>query len=183
MSEIDSSLSRKAKKMLDKIRRIAKDRKQAEKEAFDKKAAKFRALIKKINEYALEMDELSKIVRELKENDLIPEVSSLICNDDLMNIAFSDRCWSCFGGNSILPELHNIDESIEEYERSLFYDFEECRFCICRKYAERTSSRCTDDWLVQKCIEHKAVAKALNDIVTGFPAYQKKVEKFVDNLR
>lgn len=182
MSENDISLSHKAKEMIDKIRRIAKDRKKAEQEAFDKKAAKYRRLLKQIRRYGPEISEVSAIVKELFRNELISAESGLICSPERGNIACSVRGWRCFGGN-ILPELNGKCENIEPHETSLFYDFVDERFCICRPYAENVCAKCTDEWLVKKCIEHNAIASALNDIATGFKAYKKKVLKFVDNLR
>ena len=183
MSKNDISLSHKAKEMIDKIRRIAGDREKAKKEAFEKKAAKYRRLLKQIRSYSQEMVEVSTIVRELVTNELISLESDLLCSSDRRNIACSARRWRCFGGYNILPELNGKYEDIEPHETSLFYDFINERFCVCKPYTENVYASCTDEWLIKKCIEHNAIASALNDIATGFKAYKKKVLKFVDNLR
>ena len=183
MSENDISLSHKAKEMIDKIRRIAKDRKKAEQEAFDKKAAKYRRLLKQIRSYSHEMVEVSTIVRELVTNELISLESDLLCSSERRNIACSARGWRCFGGNNIIPEFNGKCEGIGPHETSLFYDFVHERFCVCKPYTENVYASCTDEWLVKKCVECNSIASALNDIATGFKAYKKKVLKFVDNLR
>ena len=183
MSENDISLSHKANEMIDKIRRIAKDRKKAEQEAFDKKAAKYRRLLKQIRSYSPEMVEVSTIVRELVTNELISLESDLICSSERRNIACSASRWRCFGGYNILPDFNGKCGDIEPHETSLFYDFVNERFCICKPYTENVYASCTDEWLVKKCVECNSIASALNDIATGFKAYKKKVLKFVDNLR
>lgn len=183
MSKNDISLSHKAKEMIDKIRRIAGDREKAKREAFEKKVAKYRRLLRQIRSYSPEMVEVSTIVRELFTNELISLESDLLCSSERRNIACSASGWRCFGGNNILPELNGKCEGIGLHETSLFYDFVNERFCICKPYTENVYASCTDEWLVKKCVEHNAIASALNDIATGFKAYKKKVMKFVDNLR